>query len=199
VTVRDLDLPDTPVVRLALEVADRYQAPALRNHSVRSYLFAAARARRGRIEIDHELLAVASLVHDLGLAPSFDSHTLPFEEAGGDTGWVFAAGAGWPAGRRDRVREIVVLHMRAPVPPEADPESHLLQFSTSLDISGRGVDELPEEVLRDVLRRYPRLDLAARFTACFQDQAARKPDQAAARSLSGGLANRLATNPLDRL
>jgi hypothetical protein len=199
VTVRDLDLPDTPAVRLALEVGDRYQPSALRNHSVRSYLFAAARAEQGRMEIDHELLAVASLVHDLGLAPSFDSHTLPFEEAGGDTGWVFAAGAGWPVVRRDRVREIVVLHMRAPVPPDADPESHLLQFSTGLDISGRGVDELPEEVLRDVVRRYPRLDLATRFTACFQDQAARKPDQAAARSLSSGLANRLATNPLDRL
>lgn len=195
----DLDLPDLPAVRAALEVADRYQSPALRNHSVRSYLFAAAHAERAGIRVDHELLAVAALVHDLGLAPVFDSHALPFEEAGGDVGWVFTAGAGWPASRRDRVREIVVLHMRDPVSPEADPESHLLQFSTSLDISGRGLEQLPEEVLRAVLRRYPRLDLRAEFTACFQDQAARKPDQAAAGSLAGGLAARLAANPLDRL
>ena len=52
------------------------------NHCVRSYLFAASRAVSDGLEIDHELLYVASLLHDLGLEAPFDSHTLAFEDAG---------------------------------------------------------------------------------------------------------------------
>ncbi|MGH2931207.1 MAG: HD domain-containing protein [Solirubrobacteraceae bacterium] len=193
------ELPDSDAVRLALQVAERYESSALRNHSVRSYLFAATEGRRARIDFDGELLAVAALLHDLGLIASFDSHTLPFEEAGGDVGWVFAAAAGWRAPRRDRVREIVVRHMREAVTPAEDPEGHLLQFSTSLDISGRGVEKIPRELLREVIERWPRLDLASEFAACFGDQASRKPDGAAARSVGGGIARRLADNPLEHL
>jgi hypothetical protein len=50
-----------------------------------------------------------------------------------------------------------------------------------------------------VLARYPRLDLGTEFIACFRDQAARKPDSTAARMVEDGIAERIATNPLDRL
>ncbi|MDT4915892.1 MAG: hypothetical protein QOH89_592, partial [Pseudonocardiales bacterium] len=46
---------------------------------------------------------------------------------------------------------------------------------------------------------YPRLDLAERFTACFRDQAERKPDSSAAAAVRSGIAERLAGNLLDRL
>jgi len=47
-----------------------------------------------------------------------------------------------------------------------------------------------------VLAAWPRLDLAERFTACFADQAARKPDSAAAAAMRSGLGERIAANPL---
>ena len=37
---------------------------------------------------------VDALLHDVGLVTTFDSHTLPFEEAGGHIAWVFGAAAG---------------------------------------------------------------------------------------------------------
>jgi hypothetical protein len=55
------------------------------------------------IRFDPELLYVASLFHDFGLVPEFDSHTISFEKAGGHVARVFAAGAGWTtplSGRR---------------------------------------------------------------------------------------------------
>jgi hypothetical protein len=80
----------------------------------------------------------------------------------------------------------------------ADTEGHLLERATGLDISGRGVDQVPEPLRREVLDRWPRLDLATEFTACFRGQAERKPDSAAARAMASGLADRLAANPLER-
>ncbi|HST66630.1 MAG TPA: cyanamide hydratase, partial [Mycobacteriales bacterium] len=117
--------------------------------------------------------------------------------AGGHLAWVFGAGAGWPPERRDRLGEVVARHMWDDVDPAFDPEGHLLERATSLDISGRRLEEWPAALRAEVLAAWPRLDLAARFTACFADQAARKPDSSAAAAIRSGLAARIAANPLD--
>ena len=194
----DVVVPDTSTARLALEVLERYSAPALVNHCRRSYLLAASLAGLEGVAVDHEVLWVAAVLHDLGLEEPFDSHRLPFEQAGGHVGWVFAAGAGWPESRRKRVAAAIVAHMVG-TDPAVDPEGHLLDLATGLDISGKRAERWPEPLLVELVTAFPRLDLAARFTACVQDQAARKPEGAAADAVRGGIAERLATNPLDRL
>jgi len=150
------------------------------------------------VEFDAELLYVAALLHDLGLVEAFDTHRTAFEEAGGDVGWVLAAGAGWPAARRERVKEIVVRHMWDEVDAAADPEGYLLHAATSLDISGRRAEAWSAELRAEVLRAHPRLNLLEEFVAAFEDQAGRKPGCAAAAAVASGIAGRMARNPLDR-
>ncbi|HEY6747559.1 MAG TPA: cyanamide hydratase [Mycobacteriales bacterium] len=194
----DLPIPDTAATRAATEVLHRYASPALANHAIRSGCWAAAYGRLTGVGYDPELLHVAALLHDLGLEEPFDNHRLPFEVAGGHLAWVFGAGAGWPPARRERLGQVVVRHMVDDADPAEDPEGHLLERATSLDISGRRLDEWPAELRADVLAAWPRLDLAERFTACFADQAERKPDSSAAAAMRSGLAARIAANPLDR-
>jgi hypothetical protein len=194
----DLEIPTSPACRAALEVAAAYCSPALLNHSVRAYLWAAGYGLARGIGFDAELLYVSALLHDLGLVKEFDSHRVPFEEAGGHVAWVFGAAAGWPAARRRRAAEVIVRHMWDAVDVTEDPEGHLLELSTGMDISGRRTEDIPAGLRADVLARYPRLGLAGEFVACFEDQAARKPDSLAARFVSRGFAARVAANPLDR-
>ncbi|MFL6118730.1 HD domain-containing protein [Actinophytocola sp.] len=179
-------------------MARAYSSPALVNHSFRAYVWAAAFGTTSGVEFDRELLFVAALLHDIGLVDVFDSHTVPFEEAGGGVAWVFAAGAGWPAARRARLSEVIVRHMWAEVDPVEDPEGHLLARAAALDIAGRGVDELPAEFRAEVLARYPRSTLVDEFLRCFADQADRKPNSRAATSMRNDLASRMAANPLER-
>ena len=193
----DLDVPDSAACVGAAEVASTFCSPALLNHSIRAYLFAAAYAGANGIGYDAELLYTAALLHDVGLVAEFDNHALPFEDAGGHVAWVFAAGAGWPVARRVRLGEVIVRHMWDEVDVAEDPEGHLLALSTGMDISGRLVETLPAELRADVLDRYPRLDLPAQFLACFRDQAARKPTSRAADLIRSGLADRITRNPLD--
>ncbi|MCM6773916.1 HD domain-containing protein [Nocardia sp. CDC159] len=193
----DLTLPETNAARAAWVVAGEYCSPALLNHSVRSYVWAVALARAERIEFDAELLYVAAVLHDIGLVVEFDSHTLPFEEAGGHVAGVFAAGAGWSVQRRRRLLEIIVRHMWSEVDPAADPEGYLLEASTGVDISGRGVDRIGAGLRAEVLARWPRLDLAQEFIGRFDEQARRKPGCAAAAAVRGGIAERIRRNPLD--
>ncbi|WP_055588852.1 HD domain-containing protein [Streptacidiphilus griseoplanus] len=192
-----LPFPDGATAAAALEVATAYHSPALLNHSLRAYVWAAARGVVDGIPFDPELLYVAALFHDLGLVPEFDSHTVAFEEAGGHVAQVFAAGAGWPAERRRRLSDMIVRHMWPTVEVSLDPEGHLLNRATALEITGRDADDFPAGFRAEVLERHPRLDLAERFLVCFQSQAARKPDSSAAGSVRSGLATRMAANPLD--
>lgn len=110
--VADLPVPSTAAARGALEVATEYCTPALLNHSLRSYVWAAAHAHACHLQLDHELLYVAALLHDIGLVAEFDNHSLAFEDAGGHIASVLTAGAGWDITRRARARKIIVEHMR---------------------------------------------------------------------------------------
>jgi hypothetical protein len=83
------------------------------------------------------------------------------------------------------------------VDPDADPEGFLLERATGFDISGRAPEEFPDELRAAALDRYPRLELAAEFLACFEEQARRKPDSTAAAAVRSGIAQRLAANPLE--
>ena len=189
--------PQTPAAAAALSVATRFYSPALLNHCVRSYLWGAMYGTAHGIAFDDELYYVSALLHDIGLTEPFDSHRLPFEEAGGHLAWVFGVAAGWPAERAARAEEIIVLHMRDDVSPAVDPESHLLQVATSWEVVGRRPEEFPPDARAEMLARYPRLGFGAEFLACFEDQARRKPGSAAAASVSKDVAGRIAANPLE--
>jgi hypothetical protein len=189
--------PVTPAAEAALSVATRFCSPALLNHCIRSYLWGATYGTAHGIAFDDELYYVAALLHDIGLTQAFDSHRLPFEEAGGQLAWVFGVAAGWPAERAARVSEIIVLHMRDAVAPADDAESHLLQVATTWEAAGRRPEEFPPDARAEMLARYPRLGFGAEFLACFEDQARRKPGSAAAASVGKDLAGRIAANPLE--
>ena len=196
----DFSVPDTLAARGALEVAGEYLSESLINHSMRSWYwavgFAALEKRRG---IDEELLYTSAILHDIGLADEFDNNTLAYEVAGGHVAWALTSGAGWDKGRRTRALEIIIRHNWPSVDPAMDLEGYLLEIATGLDISGSRPDALPEDFRREVIAAYPRLDLAAQFGACVGEQAARKPDTAAARLLANGLVAKLARNPLETL
>ncbi|WP_169984207.1 cyanamide hydratase [Microbispora sp. H10836] len=189
--------PQTPAAAAALAVATRFCSPALLNHSIRSYLWGAGYAGAHGIGFDDELYYVSSLLHDIGLTETFDSHEVPFEDAGGRLAWVFCTAAGWSPDRCARAEKIIVVHMRDPVAATEDPESHLLQVATLWDVSGQRPEEFSAHDRAAVLARFPRLGFGAEFLAAFEEQARRKPGCAAADSVAGGIAGRIAANPLD--
>ncbi|MGH3642543.1 MAG: HD domain-containing protein [Mycobacterium sp.] len=191
------DFPQTPAATAALSVAGRFYSPALLNHCIRSYSWGAMYGAAHGIVFDDELLYVSAILHDIALTDAFDSHRVPFEEAGGHLAWVFGVAAGWPVDRAARAMEIIVLHMRDDVSSTVDPESHILQVATGWDVVARRPEEFPAAARMELLARYPRLDFGSEFLACFEDQAVRKPGSAAAASVANDAAGRIRANPLD--
>jgi HD superfamily phosphodiesterase len=186
IDVDALIAPPTPTAALALDAATRWCSRDLVNHCLRSWVWAVALAERNSIEFDAELLFVATMLHDAGVAEHFDAHAVPFERAGGAVGWTFAAGAGWDAARRQRVFEIIERHMWIAVDPHEDAEGHLLESATSIDVAGAGIDQLDAAFLREVTAALPRGDFSSDFALSIHAQAVRKPTSNAARLDAAG-------------
>ena len=62
---------ETPLVTRAMDLARKHSEPFLFNHAVRSWLFAVRLGQLQGIPHDAEVVAVGSLLHDLGLTNSF--------------------------------------------------------------------------------------------------------------------------------
>lgn len=198
--VADFVLPDSPAALGALALATEYQSAAITEHAIRSWYWAEAFAVvEGVHDVDHELLYVAAILHDIGTVAEYDNVAISYEHAGGHVGVALTAGAGWAPERRRRVLDVIVRHNWPSVDPEVDVEGHLLEIATDLDISGARPDVLPERFLREVLAAHPRGQLAQEFGLCVIDQADRKPTTAAHRLVDGGLIEKLQQNPLERL
>ncbi|GCA97805.1 HD domain-containing protein [Mycolicibacterium sp. NCC-Tsukiji] len=191
--------PDTPAARAALRVGEQYYGPGLLNHCVRSYHWAVLCAGRRQIAVDRELLYVAALLHDIGLVSEFDHRTASFELSGADVAWVFGAAAGWSDTRCAKVGDAVIAHVGTDVvSPAIDPEGHLLNIATSLDVLGTDCEEWSVAERTAVLDRYPRLDICTEIIECFRTQADHKPDSFPARALDQNALRRIHANPLDR-
>lgn len=193
----DLTVPDSAAATHAYELADAFCSPALRNHCVRSYLWGTALAAQEGIAIDAELLYVGAMLHDFGLLPSFDHPSMSFEHVGGNIAVVFAAGAGWPVEQQRRVSEVIVRHMGYAGDPADDPEGHLLERATTIDVSGGGIELIPAALRTEVLAQWPRSSFAAEFAERFQAQVPRGAELSAGRAIARGALKRMAANPLD--
>jgi len=81
-------VPDSPLITEALEYAQKVYEPYLFNHAVRSWLFAEAIARIRGIDYDREVVAVGTLLHDIGLTASVSGPNR-FEVNGADAARSF--------------------------------------------------------------------------------------------------------------
>jgi hypothetical protein len=88
-----VSVPDTPLVTRAIEYAREHSEPYLFNHVMRSWLFAVTLAQRNQTAHDEEVLAVATILHDLGLAAAFNG-PLRFEVEGANAARAFARNLG---------------------------------------------------------------------------------------------------------
>jgi hypothetical protein len=71
VVLAGIKVTDTALVRDAVELARTSLEPYLFNHSMRSWLFGILLSRDAELAPDPELLAVSTVLHDLGLADRY--------------------------------------------------------------------------------------------------------------------------------
>lgn len=154
---------DTPLITRAIEYARGHSEPYLFNHVMRSWLFAVRLAQLKQVAHDDEVLAVATLLHDLGLEKAF-SGPLRFEVEGANAARKFARNEGLDERRAQLIWDGVALNSTPSIGLYKETEISLCTSGIGLDWGGFGYEALPETQIAEIVDAYPRLDMKQRFT-----------------------------------
>jgi len=156
-------VPDTPLVSRAIEYAREHSEPYLFNHVMRSWLFSVAIAQVKKAPHDPEVLAVATVLHDLGLAKAFNG-PLRFEVEGANAARAFALKEGMVEHRAQLIWDGVALNSTPSIALYKETEIALSTAGIGLDWGGWGYEMLAAAQVATVVDAFPRLEMKQRFT-----------------------------------
>ena len=158
-----ISVPDTPLISRAIEYAREHSEPYLFNHVMRSWLFAVILAQFSESPHDAEVLAVTTILHDLGLARAFDG-PLRFEVEGANAARAFARNEGIDELRSQLIWDGVALNSTPSIALYKETEVALCTAGIGLDWGGWGYDKLTEAQVARIVDAFPRLEMKRRFT-----------------------------------
>jgi hypothetical protein len=156
-------VPDSSVISLAIDYAREHSEPYLFNHVMRSWLFAESLAQLDGVEHDGEVLALASLLHDLGLSPEFDG-PLRFEVETANAARSFAQRAGLDTRRAQLIWDAAALNSTPSIALYKETEVRLCTLGIGLDWGGWGYHSLIKTQVEAIIDAFPRLQMKREFT-----------------------------------
>jgi hypothetical protein len=158
-----VSVPHTPVISRAIEFARVRTEPYLFNHAMRSWLFASIVAQRNQTVHDGEVLAVGTILHDVGLAEDFNG-PLRFEVEGANAARAFARDQDFDDRRAQLIWDTVALNSTPSIALHKEAEVALSTMGIGLDWGGWGYETLNETQVAAILEEFPRLEMKKQFT-----------------------------------
>ncbi|HEU4390128.1 MAG TPA: HD domain-containing protein, partial [Blastocatellia bacterium] len=132
---------DTPLITRAMDYARTHSEPFLFNHAVRSWLFAARLGQLQGISYDAEVVAVSTLLHDVGLTKNFTGPRR-FEIEGADAARAFAREQGLEDRRVQLIWDTVALNSTPSIALYKEAEVALCTAGIALDYGGLQYDQI---------------------------------------------------------
>jgi hypothetical protein len=169
-----IKVPDTTLVRDAIELSQSSLEPYLFNHVIRSWLFGILLSEGAKVAADPELLAVSAILHDLGLTDLYAAEAR-FEVDGANAARAFLKDRGISTQQAQIVWDAIALHTTPTIALYKEPEVVMTHSGIAVDVLGVGLDRIPQDKLGAVLTEFPRLAFKNEFRASLCNMVRRKP------------------------
>jgi hypothetical protein len=162
-SVAGVTIPDTALCKAAVDLLESSSPPFLCTHCLRTYIFGSLAVRTiGRSVADEEAAFCAAALHDLGLAPAYRRDNR-FEVDGADAARQFCSKHQVPPERADLVWKAIALHTSAGIATRLANEIALVHLGAGLELFGLGLDQVPPQIVEEVLQNYPRMGFKTEF------------------------------------
>ena len=158
-----VSVPDSPLITSVIEYAQALSEPYLFNHAMRSWLFAEAIGRIKGIDYDREVVAIGTILHDIGLTAGVSGPNR-FEVNGADAALSFIKGKGLSDRRAQLIWDLVALNSTPSLALHKEPEVAVGTMGIGLDFGGFGVEALPPADVERILSAFPKLRMKQGFT-----------------------------------
>jgi hypothetical protein len=165
--VAGIAVPQTPAAVEATRLVEASLSPLLFHHSRRVFLLGALHAEARGLEVDAELLYLASVFHDTGLAPPFAAPAQRFEIDGADRARAFLLEHGFGEQDADLVWQAIALHTTPAVPARMAPVIAATNLGVLTDVVGFGLVDLDPTLVDEVVTRHPRGDFKHEFPRAY--------------------------------
>src|SRR5579863_4926833 len=169
-----IKVPDTVLVRDAIDLSQSASEPFLFNHVMRSWLFSVLLSESAERPPDPELLAIATILHDLGLTDRYTAENR-FEVDGANAARSFLKGRGVSTQQMQVVWDAIALHTTRSIALHKEPEVVMTHSGIAVDAIGVGLDRIPTDKLQAILAAFPRLALKNQLQSSLCNIVRRKP------------------------
>ncbi len=166
---------DGPLITAAIEYARGLSEPYLFNHAMRSWLFAETIGRTKGIEYDREVVAIGTILHDIGLTAGVSGPNR-FEVNGADAARSFISGHGLSDRRAQLIWDLVALNSTPSLALHKEPEVAVGTMGIGLDYGGFGLEALDAGDVRRILGAFPRLGMKDRFSEACRRLVTERPE-----------------------
>jgi hypothetical protein len=174
--IAGVQIPDTAATAEASRLIEETTSPLIYHHSRRVFVFSQIHAHRLGMEPDPELLYVAAMFHDAGLATPFSDVEQRFEVDGADHGRKFLLDRGFSTAAADTVWTAIALHTTPGIPDRMGPEIAATYLGVLTDVLGVGLDGLEPEQVEEILAVHPRADFKTEFLRAYHDGLKNRPE-----------------------
>ena len=170
-----VSVPDSPLITDALAYAQKLCEPYLFNHSVRSWLFAAKIGQLKGIDCDLEVVAVGTILHDIGLAAGVTGPNR-FEVNGAAAARSFVKERGISDRRAQLIWDLVALNSTPSIALHKEAEVAVGTMGIALDWGGFGIESIPPAEIAEVLTAFPRLKMKDKFAEACRHLVTARPE-----------------------
>ncbi len=160
--IAGVTVPDGPLITATIEYARRLSEPYLFNHAMRSWLFAELMGRAKKIDYDGHVVAVGTILHDIGLTAGVAGPNR-FEVNGANAARSFITGR-LSDRQAQLVWDLVALNSTPSLAFHKEPEVAVGTMGIGLDYGGFGLDALQTADVGRILDEFPRLRMKDRFS-----------------------------------
>ncbi|MCU4344487.1 HD domain-containing protein [Acinetobacter pittii] len=158
-------IPDTQMVKVALDELEAKADISIYNHSWRTYFWGAALGNIQKQQFDDESLLIASLFHDIGLTEqhihSKGCNCFTYESA--KQFELKAKEHSFDEKKSGVIKDAICLHMNGYIDHSDPAEITLLQQGASCDVISDGLYRLPVSFRNEILEKYPRKQFNKEF------------------------------------
>ncbi len=142
-----LTVPDTALVRDAIELSRDSLEAYLFNHVMRSWLFGVVLSLGAKPAPDPELLALSIVLHDLGLSDRYAAADR-FEVDGANAARAFTRVRGISEQQGQIVWDAIALHTTPTIALHKEPEVAIAHSGIAVDVLGVGLERIHENTQR---------------------------------------------------
>ena len=172
--IAGIEVPDTALVRDAIDLSRSLSEPYLFNHVMRSWLFGILLSEGVELAPNPELLAVSAVLHDLGLTDRYTAENR-FEVDGANAARAFLKDRGISTQQIQVVWDAIALHTTPSIALHKEPEVAMTHSGITVDVIGIGLNRIPQDKQRAILTEFPRLAFKNQFKTCLCNVVRQKP------------------------